>query len=526
MLTYHVDIMDNMCYQVPSLMQEFSIMMGYKKDVQNGLFYYGLNLEQRVRKSHLLRRIVEVVDFDFTYEEVKETYGINGNVSVPPPQILKMMLLLIVYNVRSERELMLTIPERLDWLWFLGYDLDDEIPNHSVLSKARARWGVEAFKCFFERIVWQCVEAGLVDGSKLFMDSSLVHADASNNSVVNVNKEALTLHLVHGFHELESRLEEKENPADDHEPKSGIANRNHISTTDPDASVTRQGAGKPKLQYKTHRSVDAKAEIITATEVTPGEVNEAHLLSTLLAMHQDNTRKTTDTVVADTKYGTVENYLTCCDLGINAHIPDLKGSQQERDNRRGIFTEAAFRYDPKTDSYLCPAGHHLKKRNYNPQRDAFEYKCPAKVCLACHLVSQCTTSKYGRSLKRHRRQEELDRMRNAAQSSIAKKDIHTRQHLMERSFARATRYGFKRARWRRLWRVRIQEYLISAIQNIMTLLSYEQERGIAKAFALPLTKKLSFRLHASFLNICRVIYRFCTAPMHPVQRFYCAAWRS
>jgi hypothetical protein len=46
-----------------------------------------------------------------------------------------------------------------------------------VLSKARARWGVEAFKTFFERIVWQCAQAGLVDGSKLFMDSSMVQDD-------------------------------------------------------------------------------------------------------------------------------------------------------------------------------------------------------------------------------------------------------------------------------------------------------------------------------------------------------------
>jgi transposase len=96
------------------------------------------------------------------------------------------MLLLILYNVRSERELMNTLPMRLDWLWFLDYDLDSEIPNHSVLCKARNRWGVEAFQRFFERIVWQCVEAGLVDGSKIFMDSSLVQADASNNSVINV----------------------------------------------------------------------------------------------------------------------------------------------------------------------------------------------------------------------------------------------------------------------------------------------------------------------------------------------------
>lgn len=57
-----------------------------------------------------------------------------------------MLLILIHYNIRSERGLMSTIPECLDWLWFLGYDLSDEIPNHSVLSKARARWGVFGVK--------------------------------------------------------------------------------------------------------------------------------------------------------------------------------------------------------------------------------------------------------------------------------------------------------------------------------------------------------------------------------------------
>jgi hypothetical protein len=43
---------------------------------------------------------------------------------------------------------------------------------------------------------------------------------------------------------------------------------------------------------------------------------------------------------------------------------------------------------------------------------------------------------------------------------------------MERSYARGTRYGFDRARWRGLWWVQIQEYLISAVQNIQILLRY------------------------------------------------------
>jgi transposase len=481
-------------------------MMGYQPDAQPKLFYHSFNFDERIPANSILRKIRGQVDFEFIYREVKDCYGGKGNVSVPPPVILKMMLLLILYNARSEREFMNTLPMRLDWLWFLDYDLDSEIPNHSVLSKARNRWGVEAFQRFFERIVWQCVEAGLVDGSKIFMDSSLVQADASNSSIINVNKEALKIHLVRGFNELESRLEEKENPADDHVPKTGIANRNNISTTDPDASVTRQGGGKRQLQYKAHRSVDVKAEIITATEVTPGEVNEAHLLSTLLAMHQDNTQITVETVVADMKYGIADNYLTCCDLGVNAHIPDLKKSHNDC---QGIFSEEDFQYNPQTDTYLCPAAQHLKRGSYKAKQDAYEYRCSSKVCRSCSFVTQCTTSKNSRTLTRHRRKEDLDKMRSAAQSQIAKRDIRTRQHLMERSFARATRYGFKQARWRRLWRVQIQEYLTSAIQNIMVLLSYGKERGLAKGFSLSFVQKLSSCLHSLFVSIQNIIYSFC-----------------
>jgi transposase len=135
------------------------LMMGRQPDTQQKLFYTCLNLEKRIRKDHILRKIAGHIDFDFIYKQVEDKYGSKGNVSVPPPVILKMMLLLILYNVRSERELMQTISERLDWLWFFGYDIDDDIPNHSVLSKALTRWGAAVFKYFFECIVLQCAQA-------------------------------------------------------------------------------------------------------------------------------------------------------------------------------------------------------------------------------------------------------------------------------------------------------------------------------------------------------------------------------
>ena len=472
---------------------EITAMMGHQPDSQKKLFCYAANLEDRIPADHLLRLIQRHIDFDFVCDEVKDLYGTRGNVSIPPPVILKMMLLLILYNVRSERELMKTIPIRLDWLWFLGYDLESTIPDHSVLSKARRRWGADLFKTFFERIVWQCVEAGLVNGEKLFVDSSLVQADASNNSVVK--RETIQLQIDSSFSTLEARLEDPkptERANDDHHddddehPHSRV-NRSHHSTTDPDASVVRQGRGAPKLQYKTHRGVDEQAEVITATEVTTGAVNEAHRLSSLIDTHRGNTGRSATTVVADTKYGTVDNYLICHDRDIHAHMPDLKARQDETGRRKGIFPEEAFVYDPETDTYRCPGNQVLKRRKQKKKRKAFEYGISPRICMSCPLRDQCTKSKTGRTIKRHLRQADLNDMRQAAQSPRAKKDIKKRQSLMERSFARATRYGFKRARWRRIEKVRIQEYLTASVQNIMILLSHAKDlcppvQGVSLAF--------------------------------------------
>jgi transposase len=443
-------------------------MMGHQPPYQNKFFVTGFNLDKRVREDHILRKIVEKIDFEFIYEEVKQTYGTNGNVSVPPPVILKMMLLLILYNIRSERELMLTIPERLDWLWFLGYDLDEEIPNHSVLSKARARWGVKAFRNFFERIVWQCVEAGLVDGKKLFVDASLIDADASNNSVVDTKH--LKKYLNKGYRRLEKRLDDLE------VPKTTPANARFISTTDPDASVTRYSGGKSKLRYKTHRAVDPEHEVITATKVTPGSTDDGDMLEEMIESHEHNTQSKVDTVVADSKYGKIDNFLRCYDLDKKAHVPSLEQTHKGSGRQKGIFPKEAFIYHPDTDIFICPAGETLRRRHYNKKRKHYEYKASAETCAQCELRKKCTRAKDGRSLKRHARQDELDIMLNEANSRSAKRDIKHRQDLSERSFAWSKRYGYKRARWRRLWRMEIQDFLVAAIQNITVFVKQPKNR--------------------------------------------------
>ena len=443
-------------------------MMGRQPPYQNKLFITGFNLEKRIREDHILRKIAQQIDFNFIYREVKDTYGDNGNVSVPPPVILKMMLLLVLYNVRSERELIDTIPLRLDWVWFLGYDIDTEIPNHSVLSKARTRWGVKAFKRFFEHIVWQCVEAGLVDGTKLFLDASLIDADASNNSVVDTHN--LKKYLTKGYRHLEKRLDDLE------VQKSTPANSRYISSTDPDASVTRHSSGKSKLRYKTHRVVDPHNEVITATAITPGSVDDGEMLKEMIETHTENIHKDIDTVVADSRYGTIDNFLLCHDLGVKAHIPSLEETQRGSGRKRGIFPQDAFSYDPDTDTFTCPAGQVLKRGKLYKYRNHYEYRASAKACAHCELRDQCTRSKGSRTLKRHVRQDELDKVLKEAQSSNTSRDIRDRKHISECSFARSTRYGYKRSRWRRLWRVTIQDFLIAAIQNIMVLVRVSNEK--------------------------------------------------
>lgn len=473
-------------------------MMGRQSKVQNKLFYTAVNLEKRIRKDHLLRAVDKLVDFDFIYKQVEDRYGVKGNVSVPPPVILKLMLLLILYNVRSERELMDTIPERLDWLWFLGYDLDDDIPNHSVLSKARNRWGVEAFKTFFENIVIQCAEAGLVDGSKLFTDASLMDANASNNSVVN--QHSLKRYLNKSYQRLEQRLERLDTNNRESNKKSGKANRKYISTTDPDASVVRMGSGQSKLRYKIHRGVDEKAEVITATEVTAGEVNEANRLMSLIDAHQENTDQTVKTAVADSKYGTIENYLACCDRNINPHFESVDDGRRDTGRRKGIFEPCDFIYNPDDDLFICPAGELLDPRKFRKKRNHIEYVAEAKTCNSCMLKPQCTRSKSGRSVKRHLRQEELEQMKALSESGQSKRDIRKRQHLMERSYAQGSRYGFDRARWRGLWRVQIQEYLVAAVQNISILVrNFKEQRKAAAMRAAASSPRHLLRVKWSYI---------------------------
>ena len=443
-------------------------MMGTTK-AQKEMFSYQVDLDKRVRDDHPLRKIQSLVDFGFVRAEVANRYGYNGNVSTDPEVILKMMILLFLDDVSSERELMRIIPERLDYLWFLGYGLDDKIPDHSVLSKARKRWGSEVFESLFVRIVRQCVEQGLVSGSKIHMDASLVDANASKNSVVKGTEEFIRS-IREVVHSQVLKLDD-ENELARGKKYHETVNDKAVSMTDPDAALTRKD-GDSRPRYKSHRVVDDAQGVITGVISTPGSVKENGQLMKLVEQHESNTGYDVSTVVADRQYGTAENFRMCQERGVRTHMGDMLEAQQDNPSRQGIYPESAFHYDAHVDAYQCPAGQWLRRRNHRLSRQASEYAASWKTCNVCALRSQCTRATMGgRSIKRHVGHTWIEQGRAQSRSSDARRDRRRRKWLMEGSFAdAANNHGFKRARWRRLWRQQIQDYLIATVQNVRILM--------------------------------------------------------
>jgi hypothetical protein len=155
--------------------------------------------------------------------------------------------------------------------------------------------------------------------------------------------------------------------------------------------------------------------------------------------------------------------------GIRTHMKTHAGNARKDPS---IFPSSDFIYKPEEDLFICPAGEALYPKHYNPRRKATEDKTLKNVCSQCLLRESCTKSKTGRTLKRHLGQELLDEAIKQSRSKEAWRDRIRRRYLMEGSFAQgANLHHFKRSRWRRLDKQRIQDHIICAIQNARILIT-------------------------------------------------------
>ena len=157
-------------------------MLGTK--YKNFKTHTAVSLEDLVPADNFYRQVEECLDLSIVREMVHDLYPPIGCPSIDPVVFFKLQLIAFFEGICSERQLMEAVNLNLAYRWYIGYDLDEAVPNHSSLSKIRERYGLETFQYFFEHIVELCFAAGLIWGEELYIDATKVQTNASGRSVV------------------------------------------------------------------------------------------------------------------------------------------------------------------------------------------------------------------------------------------------------------------------------------------------------------------------------------------------------
>ncbi len=474
------------------------------------------SLEALVPPDHFYRHLEAKLDLGFVREWVRELYAERGRPSIDPIVFFKLQLVMFFEGIRSERKLVETASLHLAHRWYLGYALDEPLPDHSSLTRIRQRLGIGIFERFFEKVIDLCQEAGLVWGKELYFDATKVVANADVDSLVPRFYREAKAHVAGLFageptpadgqeaHDADPpprgvgpvppegplRLPAREAPPEalaTQEPEPGwklLEERRLdprrpsvegyrrttdflVSATDPDATPMRTGGGT-SLGYRDHYVVDGgKARVILAVLVTPADVTDNVPMRDLLWRVRFRRKLRPHHVTGDAKYGTAENVAAVEDAGIRAYVP-----LSDAGHRPGLFRDTDFVYDAAADAYRCPQGEVLRFLSQCEATRRRIYQAPATACVTCAVRAECTTSSRGRRVSRSLDEACLERVRGYHQTEAYAKAMRKRQVWVEPLFAEAKAWhGLRRFRLRGLGNVNMEALLVAAGQNVKRLLS-------------------------------------------------------
>jgi transposase len=465
-----------------------------------------VSLEELVPQDHFYRHLETNLDLSFVREWVQELYAERGRPSIDPAIFFKLQLIIFFEGIRSERQLIETASLNLAHRWYLGYALDEELPDHSSLTRIRQRLGIEIFQRFFEKILDLCQEADLVWGRELYFDATKVEANAGIPSLIPRFYYEARTHVADLFrHEL---AKQDETPAaDDDDLPAGIvrlptvpdvervpagdappwrlleerrldphrpSHRGYrrtsdfrVSPTDADASPMWDW-GAIRLGYHDHYVVDGgRRRIILAALVTPADVMESQAMQDLLWRVCFRRKIWPHQVTGDAKYGTTANIVALEDAGIRAYVPLTDFA-----HRTDFYGQDDFIFDPELNEYRCPQGHPLRRYAVKRMEEVVAYRGEAAICNACPVKAKCTTSDHGRKVQRSFYIDYLEKVRAYHATEAYKKAIRKRQVWVEPLFAEAKEWhGLRRLRLRGLMNANIQGLLVAAGQNLKRFLA-------------------------------------------------------
>jgi len=283
-------------------------------DQQQGHVFSYLSPEQRVRQDHPLRPIRAMVDkvLKALSPEFNRMYSQVGRPSIPPEQLLRALLLQMLYSVRSERLLMEEIDYNILFRWFVGLNLDDAVWDATVFTKNRDRLlEAEVAKEFLSLVVEQARGQGWASDEHFTVDGSLLEAWAGVKSFQRKNKKS------------SSPPDDPGNPTVDYRGEKR-SNETHESKSDPEAQMARKGPGKEaKLSYSGNLLVENRNGLIVDSRVWEATGTAERYAA--LEMLQELRGSKRVTVAGDKGFDTADFVRECRNLWVTPHVAQNLG---------------------------------------------------------------------------------------------------------------------------------------------------------------------------------------------------------
>ena len=430
-----------------------------------------LNIEERIPKDHLLRKIDGAVDFTHVYDLVWEKYSADkGRRSVDPVVLFKIVLIQHLYGIPSLRQTMREIDMNMAYRWFLGYNFSEEIPHFATVSYAfTKRYDGGIAEEVFRWILYEAEKAGYLTPEVVFVDATHVKASANlNKKCKKAIPEAARIYDKQLREEINAdRQAHGKKPFDEDNDSGDGGNAavkiKTVSTTDPEAGLFHKGEHKQCFAYGAHTVCD-KNNFILDVEVTPGNMHDSVVFDTV---YDRVTARFPEikTITADAGYKTPWIAKKIFDDGRLPSLP-YKRPQTMKDGHKWY----EYVYDEYYDQIICPE---YKTLNYaTTNREGYrEYKSKAYICEKCPTRHKCTHSKACvKTVTRHVWQDYLERSEDVRLSPHGKETYALRKETIERVFADAKeKHGLRYTNHRGLARVSSWVRLKFAAMNLKKL---------------------------------------------------------
>ena len=439
-------------------------MMGRQKADQSQLFYL-FNLEGRIPRHHLLRRINPVVTRIMAdlREKLGPFYSEIGRPSIDPELMIRMLIVGYCYGIRSERRLCEEVELHLAYRWFCRLDLDDKVPDHSTFSVNRhGRFREsDAFRHVFEAIVRTCMDTGLVKGEGFAVDASVMEADASRYHGVTPEEADWSApeRQTRAVAEFLGALDDDDPTADRKPPKV-------ISLSDPCSAWTAKANKRVQFGYGLNYLIDIENTVIVDVEATPARTyDEVAAARTMIERTEQRMGLKPQRLAADTAYGTGKFLGWLVGAGITPQIPVWDKSARED----GTFSRSDFTFDPERNIYTCPAGKVLKTTGNVGDDHMLRYLASKRDCDACPLKPQCCPRMLSRKVTRDINEDARDLARALMRTLEFGKSRDERKKVEMRFAHLKTHHRFERMRLRGLSGARDEFHLAAIVQNLKTL---------------------------------------------------------